>query len=103
MRIRIASAISMALLSFGLTVVAAPSASAAPWNCPISGQANSRSTICLQGTGYYRVGIHCINWATAGSTSTFRYGPWLHTSSGRPSAGWCQWYEYVGAAWASTK
>lgn len=86
----------------GSLAFAAP-AQASPWNCPTSGSGNSRSTICYNGSGEYRVAIHCIAWTTASSTSRYVYGPWMSTNYMRPSVAWCEWWEYVGAAWAQTR
>lgn len=82
--------------------VAAP-AQAVPWNCPVSGTGLSRSTLCYQGSGAYRIAIHCVNNITLGSTSRFVYGPWMSMSYARPSVGWCEWYERVGAAFPQTR
>ena len=78
-------------------------AQAVPWNCPVSGTGLSRSTLCYQGTGSYRIAIHCVNNLTLGSTSRFVYGPWISTSYARPSVAWCDWYERVGAAFPQTR
>ena len=52
---RSAVALSTAFaLSVGSALVASP-AQAAPWNCPISGSGNGRSTLCYNGGGQYQV------------------------------------------------
>jgi hypothetical protein len=96
-----AGGLALALGLGGVAASAVP-ASAAPWNCPISGAGNSRSTYCFNGSGEFRVAIHCINRASLGSTSRYVYGPWMPMFS-KPSGAWCEWYEYVGAAWAQTR
>lgn len=99
---RIAALLLGAAMIVGSLVMASP-AQAAPWNCPVSGTGKSRSTICYNGSGQYRVAIHCISWVNLGATSRYVYGPWISTSYSRPSVAWCDWSENVGAAWAQTR
>ncbi len=99
---RMAAGVVACMLGLGGTVVLAAPASAAPWDCPISGAGLSRSTYCNNGSGQFRVAIFCINRLNGGATGTYRYGPWMPRNN-YPSTGWCNWYERVGVAWAQTR
>lgn len=101
---RFLSALFALSLLAGGVLAAAPAANAAPWNCPISGTGLSRSVICHQGTGGYRVVIHCIAWHRA--KSWYSYGPWFYMNQPKPSTAWCGWTDggpdTVGAVWYQT-
>lgn len=96
------AAAGASVLIAGLGVASASPAQASPWNCPVSGSGVSRSTLCLNGAGSYRIAIQCRNIYT-GLWSKDVYGPWIQMTESKPSVGWCDWwYESVMNAWAQT-
>ena len=98
---RAAAGFAVAALATIGGVAAAGTAEAAPWNCPISGSGNSRSTLCWSGSGQYRVAIFCVEWHGASGQTV--YGPWITMGTGTPSVAWCSWTQHVGSAWAQTR
>jgi len=99
-----ASLAGCALLTATSAVVLAGTAEAAPWNCPISGSGVSRSTICYQGGGSYRVAIQCRQsyWPYLWTKDV--YGPWMPMSVSKPSVQSCTWpIESVMGAWAQVR
>lgn len=89
-----ATVLSGAVLAGSL--LAAPAASAAPYNCSVNGTGLSRSAICYQGSGSYRIKLLCV--APLGDTTRNVNGPYMSMSSGTPSVASCNWLESVGGA-----
>jgi hypothetical protein len=68
----------------------------------VSGSGVSRSTMCSNGSGSYRIAIQCRNIYT-GLWSKDVYGPWIKITEAKPSVAWCDWWsESVMNAWAQT-
>jgi hypothetical protein len=99
---KLVASLSAVAVAIVLVVFAAPVANATPpWNCPTSGAGLSRSSICYQGSGQYRVAIFCAGpWNLWGEQV---YGPWISTGYSRPSVAWCNPVEHVGSAFAQTR
>lgn len=99
-------AAAVALLSVVALAAPAPEAQATAWNCQMKSWEMGGSTYCLNGDGYYRVGIICRQSFWPNLYTRTVYGPYIKMASNNqvPSTANCSWPTEVryGSVWAGS-